>query len=272
VRTDLQEDIRAVASQIDEAAKEAAQYSGGLIRSLLLLRIEILKTTQTLLEQRALADNYNVTLTYKVGGDFRPPEPAADDLLRQLDAEISRQQQKLGDAQRESQKYRGGLVQAMHLSTAATIGNTVAMLEQRRVLAKWGIPYPTMRDGETAPASQPPPVAGSGTQTIPPSGSVASGPPPKRLEIVNVDARVTELNNTWWRYAWRLTLRNDTDTPMRAEATIEFQDKDGFVIDEAREHNAVVPAREEKTFTGYTLIRSAVAPNVARLNAKLRAR
>jgi hypothetical protein len=161
----------------------------------------------------------------------------------------------------------------MHLSTAATIANTVAMLEQRRALAKWGIPYPSTRDGETAVvAPQPAPAAESGTPSTVTGAPAAAVPQQNRLEIVNVDAKVTESNRTWWRYAWRLTLRNLTDGPLQAEATIEFQDKDGFVIDQARENNAVIPAKEDKTFTGFALITAGVTPNVARVNAKLRIR
>ena len=61
--------------------------------------------------------------------------------------------------------------------------------------------------------------------------------PVKVFEISDVDARVTESNNTWWRFAWRLTLKSVDTHPHTMNATIEFQDKDGFIIDKDNEYN-----------------------------------
>lgn len=46
---------------------------------------------------------------------------------------------------------------------------------------------------------------------------------------------MTESNNSCGRYAWRLTLANDSQQPMLFDAMIEFQDADGFVIDHISE-------------------------------------
>ncbi|MBK8536912.1 MAG: hypothetical protein IPL59_18545 [Candidatus Competibacteraceae bacterium] len=70
----------------------------------------------------------------------------------------------------------------------------------------------------------------------------------KKWRIVEVDSKVTESNNSWWRYAWRLTLANDSEQPMIFHATIEFQDADGFVIDENRANQLIVPAGKERDF------------------------
>jgi len=92
------------------------------------------------------------------------------------------------------------------------------------------------------------------------------GPEPT-IKIVEIDARVTEKNNSWWKYAWKLTIRNSGSLPFSLSATVEFQDKDGFIIDEDNEYGLVVPAGATKTFTGYQLIDTEVAINVAQIGA-----
>ena len=59
---------------------------------------------------------------------------------------------------------------------------------------------------------------------------------------------------------------------MTFNATIEFLDSDGFVIDDDLAYGLVVPASSQETFTGYGLIVTDVAPNVATVNAKVKLR
>jgi hypothetical protein len=96
-----------------------------------------------------------------------------------------------------------------------------------------------------------------------------ANPSVKDWAIVDVDSRVTERNSTWWRYAWKLTLRNDAREPHLFEGQIEFQDADGFIIDTSSARDMIVPANGEKVFTGSALITAPVADNVKRTNAKV---
>ena len=91
-------------------------------------------------------------------------------------------------------------------------------------------------------------------------------------EIVEIDARVTETNDLWWKYAWKLTLKSTGDTDHAFEATIEFQDADGFVIDTSQDPDVFLSAGQEKTFTGYALVRLPGAERIARSKAKVRSR
>lgn len=101
------------------------------------------------------------------------------------------------------------------------------------------------------------------------AGPPRSGPSPSGWQIVSIESRVTETNNVWSRYAWKLTLRNESQQPSVFGGTIEFQDRDGFIVDTSRADNLVVPAGSEQVFTGFALIRAAVAGNVARTVAKV---
>ena len=110
------------------------------------------------------------------------------------------------------------------------------------------------------------------TPSRPDSASATAGQTERSFQITSIDLKVTEANDTWWRYAWKLGLKNDSAQPIQCDVTIEFQDRDGFVIDSDDEHGLVVPAQSEQTFTGYQLVSMPGARNVARTNAKGRCR
>ena len=71
------------------------------------------------------------------------------------------------------------------------------------------------------------------------------------FEIVSIDSRVTEKNDLWWKYAWKLVLRNKVSVSAAFRATIEFQDKDGFIISDDTARDLVVGPGADATFTGY---------------------
>jgi hypothetical protein len=48
----LKEDLVRVGQEIDKATKEDAKYSGGLIKALIAVRLEVLRTNAALIEQR----------------------------------------------------------------------------------------------------------------------------------------------------------------------------------------------------------------------------
>lgn len=130
----LEAELLQTKQDIDAGTRSAAVYSGGLIRDLISTRVEILKTNQTLLEQRILAvqsrGNVTVaTVTSKVD----------DDLANKLSAEIKLAKAGIASAKTEAAQYSGGLIQALKLSTIATSEQTLAMLEQQYLVAKYGL-------------------------------------------------------------------------------------------------------------------------------------
>jgi len=95
--------------------------------------------------------------------------------------------------------------------------------------------------------------------------------PPKSeppLSITDIDGKVTESNDMWWKYAWKLTVKNPKSRPVNFSCIIEFQDKDGFPIDQDLQYGLAIPANSERTFTGYVLIDAKTAPNVSNIVAK----
>ncbi len=76
--------------------------------------------------------------------------------------------------------------------------------------------------------------------------------------------KVTEQNDVYWRIAWRLPLKNTSDSPARFTAIIKFLDADGFEVADDRAYNLSLQPKEEREFTGATLIRLPAAATVTR--------
>jgi len=111
-------------------------------------------------------------------------------------------------------------------------------------------------------------------ETSPPVHPQRAADPPipkaeKSCEIIEIDAKITERNQVWWKYAWKLTIRNRHSKPKSIDAEIKFLDSDGFIIDTDTELIAIA-GDETKTFTGFALIDAEVAGNVESIAAEAR--
>jgi hypothetical protein len=114
-----------------------------------------------------------------------------------------------------------------------------------------------------ATTSQPAPQTATGT--------LNTKPALPDWTVIDVSAKVTESNTVWWKYAWKLTVRNNrTDRPITLDVKIKFLDKDGFVVDDDDAYNLSVAASSEATFSEYDLIDTEVAGNIASVKAELR--
>jgi hypothetical protein len=145
--TDLKQQLQTVRQEVEAAKMQQGDYAGGLLKALLDVRLEVLKINEALLDQRVQALESGAKITVVVQATKDDPIRAA-----QLAAEIEAQKVKLAQAKAESDRYSGGLVQAISLVSVATVGNTVAMLEQQHLMAKYGLALPTPpTSGETTP-------------------------------------------------------------------------------------------------------------------------
>jgi hypothetical protein len=89
------------------------------------------------------------------------------------------------------------------------------------------------------------------------------------LKIESIDSRVTESNASWQKHAWILVIRNEGSESYTANATIEWMDADGFVIDDDSEYGLTIGPGESKTFRGYDLISVPEASKVTNVSAKI---
>ncbi len=262
---EIEADTAATQVAIKAAEAEDALYSGGLVKSLIAVRLATLRQTEGMLQQVAKSWHFGIALKYTVDGKAFVPPKDADTQIAAIQQELQALQSKIRAQQADTDQYSGGLVRAMGLSTIATMRQTEAMLDQRRLALKYALPQFIAFAGSYTVAPQ---ALSPGTiQPAPQAPAVASRT--RDWDIVEVDSRVTERNDTWWRYAWKLTLKNKSESPQRFEAEIEFQDADGFVIDSGSASGLIVPANSDKVFTGYELVRTPGAARVAKTNAKV---
>jgi hypothetical protein len=177
-------EIATVDAQITEAEADNAKYAGGFVKALVESRLGTLRQTWALLAQRAKAGDMNVAIRYTVNGKpFTLPDGAAA-ALTAVEDELEVMKTRIAAAEAEAAKYSGGLVQAMSLSTVATMRQSQAMLEQKRLSLKYGLPQ-FIGFVESNKAATP-------SSAIAPVAIVkAAEPAANDWEIVSVDSKVT---------------------------------------------------------------------------------
>jgi putative sterol carrier protein len=92
----------------------------------------------------------------------------------------------------------------------------------------------------------------------------------EQWSIVDLQTRVTEQNDTWWRYAWKLTIRNDGVGPATFDGTIQFLDADGFLVEDTNIFDLQVAAGATGVFTGAALVNADTACTIASASASVR--
>src|SRR5262249_42783019 len=104
----LQGELKAVKAEVASAEQKNAGLAGGLVKALVEVRLEVIKTTEALIQQRiqALASGAKVSVT--VSGT-----QADEKLAQSLEVGIKKQEGELKAAQTDAAQYSGGLVGAM---------------------------------------------------------------------------------------------------------------------------------------------------------------
>lgn len=162
----LRGELKITQEKIVSAQSKDSQLSGGLVKSLISARIEILETNKALLEQRINA--IEIGSPVKVVTEISQVD---SELASALELEINQERLKLEIEQAEAANY-GGLVGAMKAAAVATKEQTLAMLEQRFLVAKYGL-NPVMHSvGNAGSTTQTESIVQSDEPNVP----AASGP------------------------------------------------------------------------------------------------
>ncbi|MBK8799080.1 MAG: hypothetical protein IPM07_23470 [Anaerolineales bacterium] len=96
-----------------------------------------------------------------------------------------------------------------------------------------------------------------------------SGDDSSIFEILNVDGKVIESNDIWWKMAWVLEIKNTSNSTLDLNARIEFLDEDDFVIDDDYEYGIRIRPGETVKVNGYDLVDAGVAPEVVSISAEV---
>lgn len=138
---DIDSDLITLDIEIEEASHKAQEYSGGLLAVLLNVRLETLKTTKSMLQQKRNGYRRYIPLSYTIDGEKYSPPENKNELLQVLKEDLRLLERDLSKAEDESAKYGGGLLGVLSLTQVATAENSIAFLNQRRLLLKHDIPY-----------------------------------------------------------------------------------------------------------------------------------
>lgn len=130
----LKAELSKTEREISSAKEVDQQYSGGLIKGLTTARLEVLGTNKALLEQRINAIESGTKIEIVVTSTKPDPELAAS-----IKNEIDKLSDKIEEAKADANQYSGGLIQVLKLSTVATQEQSMAMLQQRYLTAKYGL-------------------------------------------------------------------------------------------------------------------------------------
>lgn len=130
----LEAELSQTEGEISAAKEVEQQFSGGLIKNLTTARLEVLGTNKALLEQRINAIESGAKIEIVVAGVKPDPELAAS-----IKTEIDNLTLKINEAKADASQYSGGLIQVIKLSTVATEEQSMAMLQQKYLTAKYGL-------------------------------------------------------------------------------------------------------------------------------------
>lgn len=136
----VKSDLAEVQEQIKAAQAEDAKYSGGLVKSLIVSRIAILQQTEAMVLQKLVALKGGIEVQYAVDGRAFVPPTSAKQMLTDVESEIIASEAKIKAQEAEVARFSGGLTQAVSLATLETLRQTHAMLEQKKVSLKYGLP------------------------------------------------------------------------------------------------------------------------------------
>ncbi|MCW9640987.1 hypothetical protein ORM05_11250 [Klebsiella michiganensis] len=169
----LKTELSQTEGEISAAKEVDQQFSGGLIKNLTTARLEVLGTNKALLEQRINAIESGAKIDVVVSGTKPDPELAAS-----IKTEIDNLTAKINEAKADASQYTGGLIQVLKLSAVATEEQSMAMLQQKYLTAKYGLAEVKLApiQDSAATASDKKEAKAKTTQEQPPLLPPAEGP------------------------------------------------------------------------------------------------
>lgn len=166
----LRTELMATNESLQAAKSQDQKISGGLIKALITVRIEILETNQALIQQRINAIESGAPVKQVTTVSTADPQ-----LAKSLESEIEREKAELGSAQRDAQAS-GGLIGVMKAAAAATKEQTLAMLQQRYLSAKYGLTPSPLPQQAPLPTAAALPAAPTPSSSVEPDIPAGNGP------------------------------------------------------------------------------------------------
>ncbi len=159
----LKSELSQTESELNSTQSEANNYAGGILKYLAESHLEVLKTNKALIEQRINAIEAGAKINVVITG-VKPDPDKANSIQKDIDTLKAQ----IKEAKNDAAQYSGGLVLSMKLVAIATQEQTLAMLQQRYLSAKYGlaeVKNPVLNSvSAPAPAPAPAPTDVSASQ------------------------------------------------------------------------------------------------------------
>ena len=258
---ELRSEAAIVQVEISKAQERSDQYKGGLLKTLIDTRIEILKTNEALLEQFALALESGA----KIDQSVKAHQPDQD-RANEISAEIQKQKLKLAEAKGKADAYSGGLLKVLSLSTVVTIEQSIAILEQQHLSARFGLQVPELKGKLSVPNLREATSSDSSTkETATPINAAEKSTP--CLSIALMDSSVVDDRHI----AWKVDVKNKCNEPYDVLVEFTVFDKDEFKLDDDSER-IFIPANGVGKARGKMLIYPPeIMPRIERIGASISA-
>jgi len=89
------------------------------------------------------------------------------------------------------------------------------------------------------------------------------------VEVTSAVYRVTEQNQTFWRFAYQIEVANRTAQPIAAKVIVQFLDSEGFEVQDDPNFNVKIPANGAATVNSSRTIRVDTAPTIKSIRVKI---
>ncbi|HKY85694.1 MAG TPA: hypothetical protein VJL90_02920 [Pseudorhodoplanes sp.] len=137
----LDTDLQKLRREIGLAETEGAKYEGGFIKSLIEMRAETYRLTESMLSAKRQSILRKVQLVYGAPVSAK----VLDVDLSSIEADIRKQQQRISDAEAKVAAYSGGLVQSLAIMSLETERFTLAALNLAYYGNKHGMQIPKFK-------------------------------------------------------------------------------------------------------------------------------
>ena len=135
---DIDKDIATIDENIKKDTEDYNKF-GGLVKSLIAIRLNVNKNTKAMLEQKKIGFNRFININYTVDGKPYKFSEDVSPMLKALENQISQEERNLNTYENELQRS-GGLIQAINAMKVSSQKNTIVMLNQKMLFVKYGIP------------------------------------------------------------------------------------------------------------------------------------
>lgn len=203
--TEIDKDIESISSEIKQAREESNKYESGLVKVFIEIRIQVLENTKAMLLQKRTGLSRFINIKYLVDGKSFDKPANSQELIKQIDEDISQYQTKLMEAEKENEQYEGGLVKSFALLRIETTKATLAMLESQKLSLKYGFPIYTQLKEASHKTQE---LSGKGEEKLAGKNkaTIESGGKTEKIEKVEVPYDPTRMENEGYREAkWGMT-------------------------------------------------------------------